>query len=322
VSEGGASKGGTGNSGTGKAGAGKGRSTSAETGGLDREARARLEQERDFLMKSLDDLELEHENGGIDDESYASLHDDYTARTAAVIRTLRDGVDTRPAPPPRSARTARTRVAVVALIVVFALVAGVSLAYALGARLPGQTASGNSQASSSSSASAKIGSTITRLQKSVNASPDDYELRLQLADAYASNNDLPTAIKQWDAAITISPTRPEAQALIGRALYIVSESLPEQTAQQQAVAEAVAAEDKAIQDDPTYADSYFYRGVIRSGIQQLPGAQADLQNYLLKAPNGQWAQNATSLLAQVTTALESPSTTVPPTTTQPKSKKK
>src|SRR5262249_38766367 len=60
------------------------------------EDRARLEAERDVLLKSLDDLEAEHAAGGIDDESYQTLRDDYTARAAAVIRALRDGVDARP----------------------------------------------------------------------------------------------------------------------------------------------------------------------------------------------------------------------------------
>ena len=54
------------------------------TDDLDPERRRQLEDERDFLMQSLDDLELERESGGIDDESYAELHDDYTARAAAV----------------------------------------------------------------------------------------------------------------------------------------------------------------------------------------------------------------------------------------------
>ena len=36
------------------------------------------------------DLELEQANGGIDDESYTALHDDYTARLAATLRSLRD----------------------------------------------------------------------------------------------------------------------------------------------------------------------------------------------------------------------------------------
>ncbi len=286
---------------------------------LDRDSRRRLEEERDFLLQSLDDLELEHESGGIDDDSYAELHDDYTARAAAVIRTLRDGVDARPEAP-HSVRRSRTRVALVAGIVVFAILAGVSLAYALGARLPGQTASGNSQADSETAASKRIAAEITRLQKAVSAKPDDYDLRLQLATAYANNNDLPTALKQWDAAITIDPNRPEAQASLGRALYLVSEQIPDKTAQQQAIAEAVAAFDTAIKNAPEYSDSYFFRAVVRAALLQYSGSQTDLQTYLLKTPNGQWATQARQLLAQVTTALESPSTTVPPTTTRPRKK--
>src|SRR5215471_13175813 len=102
-----------------------------------------LEAERDFLLKSLDDLELEHESGGIDDESYESLHDDYTARAAAVIRAMRDGVDARPAPVRRP--PAKRRAAVIAGVVAFALVVGVVLASAAGIRLPGQTITGNAQ---------------------------------------------------------------------------------------------------------------------------------------------------------------------------------
>ena len=89
---------------------------------LDPERRRQLEEERDFLMQSLDDLELEHESGGIDDESYQELHDDYTARAAAVIRTLRDGVDVTPAPAPLARSGTRRRVVLVAGVVVFAVV--------------------------------------------------------------------------------------------------------------------------------------------------------------------------------------------------------
>ena len=286
----------------------------------DPERRRQLEEERDFLMQSLDDLELEHDSGGIDDESYAELHDDYTARAAAVIRTLRDGVDVTPQRPPRSRTQTRRRVAVVSVVLVFAIAAGTSLAYALGARLPGQTSSGNSAASpeapsTTNAAGRALADKIVALQNQVNASPNDYDLRLKLADAYASNADLPTAIKQWDAAITIDAARPEAQALLGRALYLVSEQITDKTKQQQAVAESVTAEDKAIENDPEYADAYFYRGVIRAGLRQYPESQADLQLYIVKAPDGQWSDQAHQLLAQVTNVLESPSTTVPPTTT-------
>ncbi|HEU5308809.1 MAG TPA: tetratricopeptide repeat protein [Acidimicrobiia bacterium] len=289
---------------------------------LDQGRRRELEDERDFLMRSLDDLELEHESGGIDDESYAELHDDYTARAAAVIRTLRDGVDVTPPRAPTSRNQTRRRIVLVAAVLVFALVAGTSLAYALGARLPGQTSTGNSAAapSTTNATGHALAQKIDDLQKQVNASPNDYDLRLQLADAYANNADLPTAIKQWDAAITIDGSRPEAHALIGRALYLVSEQIADKSSQQQTVAESLAAEDKAIENDPEYADAYFYRGVILAGIKQYSASQADLQLYIVKAPDGTWTNQAHSLLAQVTTALETPSTTVPPTSTTRKKK--
>ncbi|MET0421212.1 MAG: tetratricopeptide repeat protein [Acidimicrobiia bacterium] len=270
-----------------------------------------LHSERDFLMKSLDDLELEHESGGIDDESYQALHDDYTARAAATIRALRDGVDARPAPP--AVPPTKRRAAVIAGILVFAVIVGLALAGTLGVRLPGQTSSGNAP-SSDAAASAKVGRAITSLQQQVNASPDDYDLRLQLAEAYASNNDLPTAIKQWDAAITIDPNRPEAHAQIGRALYLVSEQMADKTAQAKVVAQARAALDKAIAVGPTYLDAFFFRGIVLGGLQDYANAQADLQTYLAGSPNGQYNDLARSALAQVTAALAKGSTTVPTTT--------
>jgi len=270
-----------------------------------------LSAERDFLMKSLDDLELEHASGGIDDESYEALRDDYTARAAAAIRSLHDGVDERPEPP--AAPPAKRRVAVVAGIVVFALVVGLALAGALGVRLPGQTSSGNAPSSAESDTAKNVGRKITSLQNAVNAQPNNYDLRLQLAAAYANNNDLPTAIKQWDAAITIDPNRPEGHAQIGRALYLVSEQMVDKTARAQIVAEARAALDKAIEVGPTYLDSFFFRGVMLGAFNEYAQAQADLQTYLAGSPNGQWSASARQALAGVTAALSRTSTTVPTT---------
>jgi cytochrome c-type biogenesis protein CcmH/NrfG len=302
-----------------------GSSRARKRGGLDPEQRAQLETDRDFLLKSLDDLELEHESGGIDDESYEELRDDYTARAAAAIRALRDGVDARPEP---ERAPVKRRVLIIAGVLVFAVAAGVALAAALGARLPGQTITGNSQASSSRSSSGltkaqqkQLKQEITQLQNQVNASPNDYDLRLNLADAYARNGDLNNAIKQWDAAITIDPNRPEAQALLGRALYLVSEQVTDKASQQQLIGEAMQAFDTAIEVGPDYADSYYYRGIVTDALKDYSSAQADFQTYIVKDPNGQWADNARQLLAQVTEALQTPSTTVPATTTPPAKKK-
>ena len=50
--------------------------------------RAALEEERDFLLRSLDDLEREHDAGDIDETDYEGLRDDYTVRAATVLRSL------------------------------------------------------------------------------------------------------------------------------------------------------------------------------------------------------------------------------------------
>jgi cytochrome c-type biogenesis protein CcmH/NrfG len=298
--------------------------------GLDPEARAQLEEERDFLMKSLDDLELEHESGGIDEESYTQLHDDYTARAAAAIRTLRDGLDALPAPPRRSRRIVRARIATVAVVTVFAVIAGVSLAYALGARLPGQTSSGNTGGSATASPSttnpalAALAAKITQLQGKVNASPNDYQLRLDLARAYEENGDISNALKQSDAAISIDPNRAEANANAARLLYLASEQVASTQDRDQLVAQALAGFDQAIKINPDFADSYYFRAILYAfSTHDYVRSQTDLQFYLSHAPTGQWVDQARQLLAQVTKAIESPpSTTVPTSTTQPKPKKK
>ena len=60
-------------------------------GPADPDAYAALEEQRDFLLGSLDDLERERAAGDIDEADYEALRDDYTARAAAVLRALDDG---------------------------------------------------------------------------------------------------------------------------------------------------------------------------------------------------------------------------------------
>jgi tetratricopeptide (TPR) repeat protein len=212
---------------------------------------------------------------------------------------------------------------IVAGIVVFALVVGVLLSSTLGVRLPGQTSSGNTGAtpSTTNASQAALLSKIKDLEGKVNATPDDFLLRLQLARAYEENSDLTNALKQSDAAITIDPNRPEGHTNAARLLYLASEQVPAKAAQQQLISQAAAGFDEAIKVGPDYADSYYFRGILYAfALADYARSQVDLQNYLVKAPTGQWVTQARQLLGQVTAKLETPSTTVPPTTAQPKKK--
>jgi cytochrome c-type biogenesis protein CcmH/NrfG len=270
--------------------------------GTDRE---HLEAERDFLLRSLDDLEAERADGAIDRDAYERLHDDYTARAAAVLRALRDGVDARPAPPPPPARR---RALIFGGVVAFATLAGVALAAALGARLPGQTSSGNS--TGASAATASTDQTRRALESSVAKNPDDVPARLQLALILERSNDLRGALEQYDAITKLDPSSAEAEAQAGRILYLTAQASPADAARLVTLSKARL--DRAVLLDPQYPDAHFFRAIVLANeFQDYAGAVNECQRYLLLAPNGPWADSARQLLAQATRALASPPTTSP-----------
>lgn len=263
----------------------------------------RLEEERDFLLKSLDDLEQERAAGGIDDESYRELHDDYTARAAAVIRALRDGVDTRPVEE-QEARPRSRRWLVVGGIVGFAVAAGVTLAFALGARLPGDTSSGNTGSSGGQQVTAT--ERRERLEQAIAANPSDVASRLLLAQFLEADGDLRGALTQYDEVIRIDPANAEAEAQSGRLLYLTATAAdPSEAAP--LVDEARSRLDRAVELDPELADARFFRAIVLANeYGDFATAQSDLQRYLVARPQGTFAEQARQLLADVTTALESP----------------
>ncbi len=270
--------------------------------------RTQLEAERDFLLQSLDDLEAERADGGIDEESYRALHDDYTARAAATIRALRDDVDARPPDPGTSWR--RKAIAI-GLVVSFAAAAGISLALALGARLPGQTASGNTTPRTSSSGSA---GRLRQLAAAVDQDPTNVGTRLLYAQLLEADGDLAGALAQYDAVAGIDATNAQAVAQSGRILYLTAGRASAADAAG-LVDRAIERLDRAVELDPDYADARFFRAIVRANeFGDFAGAQSDLQRYLVAEPNGTFAEQARQLLADVTAVLESSATT---TTGQP-----
>ncbi len=123
----------------------------------DADSREELEDEREFLLRSLEDLEVEHNVGDLNDADYVALRDSYTARTAGVLRTLRDrsgpdapGLDDEAlavadgaAATPGGRKPRRRIVIVVAAVVVFVVAAVVAVVAATGSRLPGETVTGS-----------------------------------------------------------------------------------------------------------------------------------------------------------------------------------
>lgn len=100
---------------------------------------AELEEERRFLLRSLDDLEREWAAGDVDDVDYQALKDGYTVRAAATLRELEQGRSTLPAKPTPNWPRRALAFAVVAVLI------GVvwwALAASSAERVPGQQASG------------------------------------------------------------------------------------------------------------------------------------------------------------------------------------
>lgn len=99
---------------------------------LDLDEIARLEEERDHLLASLEDLDREFAAGDMDELDHRTLRDDYTTRAAAVLEALdQQHAALRAAAPPR--RPATT-IAIAALVVVLAVGTGVFVARSSGQR--------------------------------------------------------------------------------------------------------------------------------------------------------------------------------------------
>lgn len=271
---------------------------------LTAEERAQLERERDFLLRSLDDLEREREKGAIDDESYARLHDDYTARAAAVIRTIRDGVDVRPVAPPTSRRR---RVLTALGVLAFVVVVAVSLGAALGVRLPGQTSSGNTGPASAPRDSISVAERMERLRDRLAADPDDIASRLLLARFLEADGNLVDALDQYDEVIARQPQNAEAHAQAGRILYLTAQAAVRSnpTVVEDLVQQSRARLDRAVAIDPEYPDARFFRAIVLANeFGAFAAAQNDLQRYLVQAPEGRFADQARRLLADVTAVLD------------------
>ncbi len=176
-----------------------------------------VDDEREFLFRSLDDLEAERDAGNIDDGTYERLHSDYTARAAAALRAEPPAPETL-APPTSPAR----RVLTVGGIVVFGVVAALALASALGGRLPGQTSSGNT-------ATVSQADREKTLERAVKRHPSDVQAHLALARFLMAREKYTGAFREFTSVTKLDPTDAEAQAYSGWLLFLagrVDDALP------------------------------------------------------------------------------------------------
>jgi tetratricopeptide (TPR) repeat protein len=236
--------------------------------------------EREFLLRSLDDLESEHAAGNVDDETYARLHADYTARAANAMR------DDEPARHDRSPKG--RRFLVIGGLVAFALVAAVALAVTVGARLPGDPVTGRAREGDTVSAADRERALVAAARRQ----PDDAGAQLALARFRLGRRDAAGALEAFRAAATLAPTDPEPYAYSGWIIRL--QGYPDQGLQLL---------DKALSVDPGYPDAHFFRGFILLRDKKEPErAIPDFQQYLVAAPDSPLADQVRVLLAEAVEA--------------------
>jgi uncharacterized protein (TIGR02996 family) len=257
---------------------------------------ASLESERDFLLRSIADLESERDAGNLDDERYRELKDDYTARAAAVLRSIEEGPA---ALPPRPPVPRRRKLLTGGGMLVFVLVASLALAAAVGNRRDGDTVTGNSQSGNSQSGDQAGDARRAALERQVRENPDDSTAHLVYANYLAEVGELPAAVKEYVAAAQIDPRNAEAQTGAGWLTFLAASQITDPKTAAEVTDRALARLDAAVAAAPDKADAYFYRGMVHfRGKQNPKAAIPDLERYLALVPDGALNEQVKQVLEQ------------------------
>lgn len=239
----------------------KSASTSARRRELDPDALAALEEERDFLLRSLEDLEREHAAGDVDDSDFEELKDDYTARAAAVIRAIEDRTAA-----VKSLRSQRNwQRTALGLVLVGALAVGASwLVFRnAGTRAPGQGLTGDIRQDSSNLILQAQGLT------------GQAQASLQAGDSTKALKQFESAVQAYDKALEISPENVQAMTYRGWVLHTIALS-SEPSVAADLDRQALEYLDEAIAIDPLYSDARVFRAILERNAGEFGAAKADL----------------------------------------------
>jgi tetratricopeptide (TPR) repeat protein len=222
---------------------------------------AALEEQRDFLLRSLADLEAEHDVGDVDDVDYASLKDDYTARAAAVINII----DARRAAMIATRRPRRWGVvaATITAVAVMGLGAGWLVANSAGQREPGDTITGDIRES-----------TIDELAKAADYTAQATAAQ-QAGDSDAAVTAFQNALDSYRAVLAQQPDNVEALTYRGWLLHVLALQAQGDIALE-LDNDSLTSIDRAVVVDPTYPDARIFRAIIFERLGRNAEAAADL----------------------------------------------
>jgi tetratricopeptide (TPR) repeat protein len=273
--------------------------------------RAALDDERSFLLASLEDLERERAAGDLSEKDYTVLRDRYTRRAAVVLRALdhdesspsamgrsggpdddgaenAGGAEVVPGSP-RPARAKRRRsLAIIGSLALLGAVAMVVLEQT-GARLPGQTVTG--------SVSLSQGALIRRT--------------LAQAETLESTGDPSEALRLYDQVLALDPTQVEALSESG----LLEFEAGVQARDPSVLAHAQQLEHRALRADPGAYAPHLYLGSMLLAEGDASGAVGQYRQFLSDGPPSERVAAAQLLISKAFKATGQPVPAMPGATT-------
>jgi tetratricopeptide (TPR) repeat protein len=232
---------------------------------------AALEDERRFLLRSLADLEREHDAGDVDVDDYQTLRDGYTTRAASVLRSIAEGRSSA-----SNASPGNWRRRLVAALIVVAIGGGLGwfVARSSGQRLAGQEISG--------------------------LDPRD-EIQVLLAQARAlSLEDPAQAAAIYAEVVDREPDHVEALTYYGWTTALSAIQTSDSGAAGDLLLDAVTQLSRATELDPSYPDPFCFLGIVEYRFLGEPAvALPNVERCLAGGPPADVNDQVEGLLAQI-----------------------
>ena len=245
------------------------------------ERRDQLQEEREFLLTSLADLEREFAVGDVDDDDYASLKDSYTARAAIIIRELSDVEQTKV-----RKRIGWRPIAWSALVLLLAITSGVLVARNTGERLPGQVMTGGIEDGSVSS--------------------------LLVQARSMGMGDIPAVLDLYSRVLAVEPDNIEALTYFGWFTVLSSTQEADADAAVTRLQNGMVLLRQATIADPTYPDAHCFLGItFFRFIDDAASAQPEMTSCLDSNPPAEVASMVQGLVSQIDDAVTASTTTIP-----------
>jgi hypothetical protein len=245
------------------------------------ERRDQLQEEREFLLTSLADLEREFAVGDVDDDDYASLKDSYTARAAIIIRELSDVEQ-----PKIRKRIGWRPFAWSALVVLLAITSGVLVARNTGERLPGQVMTGGIEDGSVSS--------------------------LLVQARSMGMADIPGVLDLYSRVLAVEPDNIEALTYFGWFTVLSSTQEADAASAATRLQNGMLLLRQATIADETYPDAHCFLGIaFFRFIDDAASAQPEMDACLAENPPAEVASMVQGLVTQIDDAVAASTTTVP-----------